>query len=89
MTVTMLSPLIGTTSAHAENTMGLIPALVAAWNYLRTRGEYASPAAFHCHSMELPPHTRRIHFFSLDYLVDCGTTSAHAENTGTHPRPRR
>ena len=81
MTVTMLSPLIGTTSAHAENTMGLIPALVAAWNYLRTRGEYASPAAFHCHSMELPPHTRRILALTLDRADELGTTSAHAENT--------
>ena len=50
----------GTTSAHAENTLGLGHQFAHRWNYLRTRGEYFGHDDMHVFNTELPPHTRRI-----------------------------
>ena len=72
---------LGTTSAHAENTLPPVGAGTPAGNYLRARGEYH----FHRFSkeilMELPPRARRIQLakWADDEVV--GTTSACAENT--------
>ena len=73
---------IGTTSAHAENT--LIASLISRkiWNYLRARGEYAMARSLLTTGAELPPRTRRIPRLGLLTCVNRGTTSAHAENTG-------
>ena len=51
---------LGTTSAHAENTM---PKALMAWtrrNYLRARGEYINNSPPNRIRSELPPRTRRI-----------------------------
>ena len=73
--------LAGTTSACAENTRSIGVAALAAWNYLRMRGEYAPPIPLSPWGEELPPHARRIPFLlSLGRMVK-GTTSACAENT--------
>ena len=77
----LLGELIGTTSAYAENTALKPPKRLLPRNYLRVRGEYASP---HCRShppKELPPRTRRIRRGFLMVSVRVGTTSAYAENT--------
>ena len=71
----------GTTSAYAENTLMCAAGMLAAWNYLRVRGEYF-PVAQHRHQVsELPPRTRRILFRGDLSLNHRGTTSAYAENT--------
>ena len=73
--------LIGTTSAHAENTQHYSAATGFEWNYLRARGEYAVASAGASRTRELPPRTRRILDQRITSLSDQGTTSAHAENT--------
>ena len=50
----------GTTSAHAENTLGFEEAGLRSRNYLRARGEYEAEAVNELQAMELPPRTRRI-----------------------------
>ena len=74
-------PLLGTTSACAENTGG-VP-LPNAWtrNYLRVRGEYVGRERIHEVILELPPRARRILSRSALWVMSWGTTSACAENT--------
>ena len=78
---------LGTTSAHAENTRGRTKTCRGDWNYLRARGEYQ----FHQTRMgrfgELPPRTRRILGTALAEAISAGTTSAHAENTPMFAQP--
>ena len=50
-------------------------------NYLRARGEYHFLVQLDNPIAELPPRTRRIPQIGLPWVVDLGTTSAHAENT--------
>ena len=49
-----------TTSACAENTYSLPSCILAIWNYLRMRGEYAWRVYPFQMKRELPPHARRI-----------------------------
>ena len=74
-------PRIGTTSAHAENTIPAREAKITVENYLRARGEYSKMASGACPGWELPPRTRRILPDINQWNNDIGTTSAHAENT--------
>ena len=76
---------LGTTSAHAENTTFPGLAILAPWNYLRARGEYAKYSTPKWQYMELPPRTRRIPAQLLRAYRIRGTTSAHAENTTGSP----
>ena len=50
----------GTTSAHAENTVGVATPTAIGGNYLRARGEYGSASVRPVACRELPPRTRRI-----------------------------
>ena len=76
-----LIPVIGTTSAYAENTIFVTPFDGLARNYLRVRGEY-HPSPRRCpHHAELPPRTRRIRPPCPILANHRGTTSAYAENT--------
>ena len=77
--------LVGTTSAHAENTFTLVSIKVCSGNYLRARGEYPNPAAQTVPCKELPPRTRRIRLHFCGTHIRSGTTSAHAENTSCKP----
>ena len=79
----ILKPNLGTTSAHAENTVVCNRPSVGMWNYLRARGEYHPTCCGEHSGLELPPRTRRIHRISQPVDDMPGTTSAHAENT-TH-----
>ena len=72
---------LGTTSAHAENTVGFQEAAEKIGNYLRARGEYAAGYPNGWKRKELPPRTRRIPVRNRGHLPQHGTTSAHAENT--------
>ena len=72
---------IGTTSAHAENTKYQWWRLCPGRNYLRARGEYAWDAIAAGINWELPPRTRRILLPKKPPHPRTGTTSAHAENT--------
>ena len=73
--------LIGTTSAHAENTRHRKGRRKVAGNYLRARGEYIISTVKSQLQSELPPRTRRI-LLSIPFILPpVGTTSAHAENT--------
>ena len=54
-----------------------------AGNYLRARGEYPTTLCRKPGRKELPPRTRRIPSKYLLQWRETGTTSAHAENTGT------
>ena len=45
------------------------------------RGEYLTIVSTSPPMRELPPRTRRIHFFEVTRVDDSGTTSAYAENT--------
>ena len=72
---------LGTTSAHAENTIDFRPELAHFGNYLRARGEYQCRQYCPLAGEELPPRTRRIHHYSPQGRPFHGTTSAHAENT--------
>ena len=74
----------GTTSAHAENTLGNNEFGLWPGNYLRARGEYDKNGQYMAGGMELPPRTRRIHSANESLMFRKGTTSAHAENTFTH-----
>ena len=76
-----LPDLPGTTSACAENTAERAPNPNQKWNYLRVRGEYLIRGSSHQHPTELPPRARRIRISSVMGCVNCGTTSACAENT--------
>ena len=77
--------LMGTTSAHAENTSAPPTARNHPRNYLRARGEYTTTDRKGGRSMELPPRTRRIRKCSFRHNGNRGTTSAHAENTPPTP----
>ena len=55
-------------------------------NYLRVRGEYASPRSVTVVAVELPPRARRILTIGIKRLDTHGTTSACAENTADHRR---
>ena len=85
-------PGIGTTSAHAENTKCVKSLRAPCRNYLRARGEYCAPPVVPALAWELPPRTRRIQRLKERSMALVGTTSAHAENTGTQrhqsPAPR-
>ena len=74
-------PLLGTTSACAENTRfgGYQHRTVR--NYLRVRGEYHTIAHQLHYSRELPPRARRILGVWRTMRGLAGTTSACAENT--------
>ena len=76
---------MGTTSAHAENTGRGTVSYRSVWNYLRARGEYSATSLAAALVQELPPRTRRILVSSAVLLQTSGTTSAHAENTGSRP----
>ena len=56
-------------------------------NYLRVRGEYDSLKSMIWRSRELPPRARRIPCPCTYRIVQIGTTSACAENTGDAYRP--
>ena len=71
----------GTTSAHAENTLGWVKRSASTRNYLRARGEYGQNIVLLPRHKELPPRTRRIQPKCRIWPVAHGTTSAHAENT--------
>ena len=73
-------PVVGTTSAYAENTMIRFSMLTDLGNYLRVRGEYSMTVTDQFAQAELPPRTRRIHKQRRRRRRD-GTTSAYAENT--------
>ena len=73
--------MLGTTSAHAENTRSPSSSTPTSGNYLRARGEYADHAADFNFHPELPPRTRRIPVNCPRRFLPPGTTSAHAENT--------
>ena len=73
----------GTTSACAENTARDITIPIAAWNYLRVRGEYIYIPGIGHGWGELPPRARRIHEFLNQGIKLIGTTSACAENTAS------
>ena len=75
---------LGTTSAHAENTHTIFGGECQGANYLRARGEYDPADHAALTAMELPPRTRRIPAPDGTCAPVGGTTSAHAENT----RPR-
>ena len=79
------SPHLGTTSAHAENTVGPLNSFAPERNYLRARGEYWNFQRQTPRTEELPPRTRRILLSRLRTLPTRGTTSAHAENTRHQP----
>ena len=81
----LLGHIIGTTSAHAENTSGNYRVEVNIRNYLRARGEYHDGTLMPMIFMELPPRTRRIPLFAFRDPRIRGTTSAHAENTAGKP----
>ena len=72
---------VGTTSAHAENTIASRLHRALERNYLRARGEYRDMFEDACMEWELPPRTRRIRSISPKRGRAWGTTSAHAENT--------
>ena len=74
-------PLMGTTSACAENT--LLPEITDRQirNYLRVRGEYQTMLWLSPHHRELPPRARRILPGQKRGAHRTGTTSACAENT--------
>ena len=78
---------MGTTSAHAENTHHRPRRPRRPGNYLRARGEYDAKGFDGLDKAELPPRTRRIPLRAEERLGLMGTTSAHAENTSTTPRP--
>ena len=70
-----------TTSACAENTLGLVCDRGFSWNYLRVRGEYSPRRVQSASPVELPPRTRRIHIPEGHRDHKPGTTSVCAENT--------
>ena len=72
---------MGTTSAHAENTLVGELTKNLCRNYLRARGEYGDTHLRHVPAQELPPRTRRIRNLRFLQGGTEGTTSAHAENT--------
>ena len=79
------SPLVGTTSACAENTGGPRFCDSSSGNYLRVRGEYEIFEAWAKQRLELPPRARRILTILPSRGTVMGTTSACAENTGGEP----
>ena len=74
-------PVMGTTSACAENTTYCNTHHTMSWNYLRVRGEYGGLSSPGGVIMELPPRARRIHKCYAGPRMILGTTSACAENT--------
>ena len=73
--------LAGTTSACAENTLGVVIGFTYWWNYLRVRGEYMDRYQTLPGDLELPPRARRIPTAPAAPERPAGTTSACAENT--------
>ena len=73
--------LLGTTSACAENTFGVMVRSSMMGNYLRVRGEYLPPHGMRLKCLELPPRARRIPVSGTKAAGFTGTTSACAENT--------
>ncbi len=59
--MTGVMPVVGTTSACAENTNGFIGKREEKRNYLRVRGEYEDEEYTISLIQELPPRARRIH----------------------------
>ena len=81
--VAVISTVVGTTSACAENTFPSTLMQCLSGNYLRVRGEYpARPLKWHS-PWELPPRARRILPPNGGIGRKYGTTSACAENTHT------
>ena len=76
-------PVMGTTSACAENTWRICSSKAISRNYLRVRGEYFSAPTTCLSCLELPPRARRIPPEGELTTTSLGTTSACAENT-TH-----
>ena len=81
-------PNAGTTSACAENTGKTPCPCRRVRNYLRVRGEYILQKIVLLFCEELPPRARRILLDSGNLLIQPGTTSACAENTGLPPGGR-
>ena len=77
----------GTTSACAENTVGVRLPHLPPRNYLRVRGEYIIAIITRNDDVELPPRARRIHSETELVVHLLGTTSACAENTPYTPAP--
>ena len=77
----MVSIIIGTTSACAENTLKYASLVFLQWNYLRVRGEYPAKSFTGPANSELPPRARRIRVWRHRQKGVPGTTSACAENT--------
>ena len=75
------SPLVGTTSACAENTDTKSMSHQLGRNYLRVRGEYQMRGWGLGAGGELPPRARRILDQEAETMPIRGTTSACAENT--------
>ena len=73
--------MVGTTSAHAENTKITVTYYLPKRNYLRVRGEYSNAESKGTTSAELPPRARRILGRTESKIRLIGTTSACAENT--------
>ena len=84
----MPSHILGTTSAHAENTCAGEVFSLADENYLRVRGEYDDGLPNITAGQELPPRTRRIRAVWPRLLPPRGTTSAYAENTTATSKPQ-
>ena len=81
MKTTTIFPVLGTTSACAENTEPSPAVKHTTGNYLRVRGEYWERFS-RCHTfLELPPRARRILAPGAVAQGVQGTTSACAENT--------
>ena len=78
---------LGTTSAHAENTILWHRWTAIQRNYLRARGEYCLSTVCRYFLGELPPRTRRIPARAHGHGHIRGTTSAHAENTSRKIAP--
>ena len=80
-TLVEAGPIVGTTSACAENTDSGKRASAYQGNYLRVRGEYRGISSVTSSHMELPPRARRIQQINDTMIVRNRTTSACAENT--------
>ena len=88
----LVTRLMGTTSACAENTPACGRGIASARNYLRVRGEYFLLSSRCAVRVELPPRARRIPAAKWLGTTMIGTTSACAENTwaraGRELKPR-
>ena len=89
---------LGSTPAHAGNTIAAPSRVTLIWVYPRPRGEYQRSACALPSAYGLPPPTRGIQRRQADNKESEGSTPAHAGNTspaiccpprtGVYPRPR-